>query len=76
VDALDTEAAERFEALRAVRRELAAARSLPAYCVFSDAALRAIVEARPGDEEALAEVKGVGRKKAAQYAEAILRALR
>ena len=73
---MDTASAELFEELRALRKQLAAERSLPAYCVFSDAVLRALVESRPGDEDALAAVKGVGRKKAAQYAEAFLPLLR
>jgi len=76
LDAMDTASSELFEELRAVRKRLAAERSLPAYCVFSDAVLRALAESRPGDEDALAAVKGVGRKKAAQYAEAFLPLLR
>ncbi len=76
IDAMDTASAELFEELRAVRKQLAAERSLPAYCVFSDAVLRALAESRPEDEDALAAVKGVGRKKAAQYAEAFLPLLR
>jgi len=59
-----------------VRKELAAERGLPAYCVFSDAILRALVEQRPRDEVELAAVKGVGRKKAQTYAEAFLPLLR
>ncbi len=61
-----------YERLRAVRKELAAERKLPAYCVFSDAVLRAIVEKKPRDEIELAAVKGVGRKRAQQYGEAVL----
>jgi len=73
---MDAASAELFEELRGVRKQLAAERSLPAYCVFSDAVLRALAESRPGDEDALAAVKGVGRKKAAQYACAFLPLLR
>jgi ATP-dependent DNA helicase RecQ len=76
LDPMDTTSAELFEELRGVRKSLAAERSLPAYCVFSDAVLRALAESRPGDEDALAAVKGVGRKKAAQYAGAFLPLLR
>ncbi len=76
IDAMDAASAELFEELRGVRKQLAAERSLPAYCVFSDAVLRALAESRPGDEDALAAVKGVGRKKAAQYACAFLPLLR
>ena len=76
LDPMDTASAELFEELRGVRKRLAAERSLPAYCVFSDAVLRALAESRPSDEAALAAVKGVGRKKAAQYAEEFLPLLR
>jgi len=67
---------ELFEALRAVRRRLAVARGIPAYCVLSDAALRLIALLRPKDLKALAAVKGLGPKKAARYGEALLAALR
>ncbi|HEX8908099.1 MAG TPA: helicase-related protein, partial [Anaeromyxobacteraceae bacterium] len=73
---MDTEGAELFERLRAARKQLAGERKLPAYCVFSDAVLRALVERRPRDEVELAAVKGVGRKKAEAYAEAFLPLLR
>jgi ATP-dependent DNA helicase RecQ len=69
---MDTESSELFERLRAVRKQLAAERGLPAYCVFSDNILRTLVEQRPRDEVELAAVKGVGRKKAQTYAEAFL----
>jgi ATP-dependent DNA helicase RecQ len=67
---------ELFEALRAIRKQIAAEKALPAYCVFSDAVLRALVEVRPRDEVELAAVKGVGRKKAQQYSALFLPALR
>jgi ATP-dependent DNA helicase RecQ len=67
---------ELFEALRAIRKAIAAEKALPAYCVFSDAVLRAMVELRPRDEVELAAVKGVGRKKAQAYGELFLPALR
>ncbi|MFL5270540.1 MAG: RecQ family ATP-dependent DNA helicase [Anaeromyxobacteraceae bacterium] len=66
---------ELFESLRALRKQIAAEKALPAYCVFSDAVLRALVEVRPRDEVELAAVKGVGRKKAQQYGELFLPAL-
>ena len=66
---------ELFESLRALRKRIAAEKALPAYCVFSDAVLRALIEVRPRDEVELAAVKGVGRKKAQQYGELFLPAL-
>ena len=70
------EAAERFEALRALRRALAAERGVPAFCVLPDASLRLLAEAQPQDAAALREVPGLGPKKVALYGEALLALLR
>jgi ATP-dependent DNA helicase RecQ len=67
---------ELFEALRAWRGEIARARSVPAYVVFSDATLLELALARPLTREAMLEVKGVGPKKLAEYGEALLAILR
>ena len=48
-----------FDELRALRRDLAAADSVPAYVVFGDAALRDMARRRPTSELAFLEVKGV-----------------
>ena len=61
-----------FERLRAWRLEQAQEQRVPAYCVFTDATLVAIAEARPGDSSALASVPGVGATKLARYAEDVL----
>lgn len=53
----------------------AKARSLPAYCVFTDATLMAIAERNPSDDEGLLGVPGVGRAKLEQYGEAVLEIL-
>jgi DNA helicase-2/ATP-dependent DNA helicase PcrA len=50
----------------------AKSRSLPAYCIFTDATLMAIAERNPSDDEALLAVPGVGRSKLEQYGEAVL----
>jgi DNA helicase II / ATP-dependent DNA helicase PcrA len=47
-------------------------RSLPAYCIFTDATLMAVAESNPADDEALLAVPGVGRAKLEQYGEAVL----
>jgi ATP-dependent DNA helicase RecQ len=65
-----------FEALRAWRAEVARAQQVPAYVVFSDATLAELALARPRDEEALLEVKGVGPRKLEAYGTALLRILR
>jgi len=71
-----TSTAELFEDLRALRRALAAEKGLPAFCVFPDAVLRQLSEARPQDEHELSRVPGIGPKKLEQYGEAFLKALR
>ncbi|HVI94413.1 MAG TPA: ATP-dependent DNA helicase RecQ [Anaeromyxobacter sp.] len=65
-----------FEALRAWRGEVARARSVPAYVVFSDATLLELALARPLTREAMLEVKGVGPRKLAEYGEALLAILK
>jgi len=69
---LDSEAEELFQRLRAVRRALADAESVPAYIVFSDAVLLRIATARPSDEASLLAIAGVGPAKLARYGDAIL----
>ena len=61
-----------FEALRARRRELAAAAGVPPYVIFHDSTLRAMAEARPATLHALARVPGVGAAKLERYGEAFL----
>ncbi|HEV2104286.1 MAG TPA: ATP-dependent DNA helicase RecQ [Candidatus Eisenbacteria bacterium] len=67
---------ERFERLRAVRRRLADAEGVPAYIVFSDAALRAMAERTPRTEAELLAVPGVGPVKLARYGAEFLAELR
>jgi ATP-dependent DNA helicase RecQ len=68
--------AELFEALRALRRELADAQGVPAYVVFPDATLHEIAQRRPRDAAELSQVGGVGAVKLERYGEAFLRAVR
>src|SRR5690606_34720159 len=49
-----------FEALRALRAELAREQSVPAYVIFHDATLRAIAEQRPASLDELARSGGGG----------------
>jgi ATP-dependent DNA helicase RecQ len=65
-----------FEALRGLRRELAAKKSMPAYIVFGDAALRDMARKRPSTPAAFLRVTGVGEKKLAQYGAVMLKAIR
>jgi DNA helicase-2/ATP-dependent DNA helicase PcrA len=58
--------------LREWRRQEAADQKLPAYCVFTDATLIAIAEARPRSVADLIKVQGLGRTKADKYGEHVL----
>ena len=64
-----------FEALREVRRALAADAGVPAYVIFHDSTLREIAAARPASLAELAQVNGVGRNKLERYGEAMLAAV-
>ncbi|GAA5024510.1 ATP-dependent DNA helicase UvrD2 [Actinopolymorpha pittospori] len=61
-----------FERLRGWRLEQAQEQRVPAYCVFTDATLIAIAEARPSAQSELAVIPGVGATKLARYADAVL----
>ena len=65
-----------FEALRQVRRELAAATGVPPYVVFHDATLRAMAAERPRSMDDLGRISGVGVRKLEAYGAAFLEALR
>ena len=65
-----------FEALRELRRSLAAEAGVPPYVVFHDATLREMALARPANLAALGEVGGVGARKLAAYGEAFLATIR
>jgi ATP-dependent DNA helicase RecQ len=64
------------EALRALRTRLARAGGVPAYVIFPDSTLLELAAARPRDEAALLDVKGIGPAKAERYGAEILTALR
>ncbi|MFO0782668.1 MAG: HRDC domain-containing protein [Phycisphaerales bacterium] len=63
-----------FEALRGVRKQLAAARGIPPYLVFSDATLREMAAVRPQTLQAMRAIKGVGDRKLAEFGQAFLAA--
>jgi ATP-dependent DNA helicase RecQ len=65
-----------FDALREVRRALAAAGGVPAYLVFHDATVRGIAAARPRSLAELSTIDGVGAAKLLRYGEAMLEAVR
>ncbi|MCZ8325471.1 MAG: DNA helicase RecQ [Sphingomonadaceae bacterium] len=65
-----------FEALRALRRDLAAEAGIPPYVIFHDATLREMALARPANLAQLGEIGGVGARKLAAYGEAFLAVIR
>ncbi|MDO4863452.1 MAG: DNA helicase RecQ [Ruminococcus sp.] len=56
-----------FEKLRELRSRLASEANVPAYIVFSDAALRDMCRLRPVTREEFLNVSGVGKRKAERY---------
>jgi len=65
-----------FEALRAWRRGVAQAQSVPAYVVADDRTLAAIAARRPRSKDDLLEVPGMGRSRVERYGSDILRLVR
>ncbi len=63
-------------ALKALRFRLAQEAGVPAYVIFSNAALADMAALRPLDMEEFLQVSGVGRVKAERYGEAFLKAIR
>ncbi|HET8603791.1 MAG TPA: ATP-dependent DNA helicase UvrD2 [Marmoricola sp.] len=63
---------ELFESLKNWRKERAAAESVPAYVVFSDATLEALAEVRPTSRQALLRINGIGQAKLEKYADDVL----
>ena len=67
---------ELFERLRAVRKKLADERSLSAFCILYDSALRQMARVYPATEEEFARITGVGPKKASDLAALFVPAIR
>jgi len=65
-----------FDRLRILRKELADARNVPPYVVFSDVTLRHFSRDYPRDGRALLGIPGVGEKKREDYGDAFLTAVR
>jgi ATP-dependent DNA helicase RecQ len=61
-----------FEVLRALRMKLAREENVPAYLIFSNAALEDMAEKRPRTKHEFLQVSGVGEAKAEKYAGAFL----
>ena len=75
VDELGPDQRDRFEQLRAWRREIATAQGVPAYVVFNDATLRELAVERPSTLGELAGISGIGRSKLEHYGDEVLEVL-
>jgi ATP-dependent DNA helicase RecQ len=64
-----------FEALRELRRQLAAEAGLPPYVIFHDSTLREMAAVRPASLAELGAIGGVGARKLEAYGDAFLRAI-
>ncbi len=64
-----------LQSLKALRRELAIARAVPAYVIFSDKTLIEMAASRPATLDELGRVKGVGAAKLDAFGDVFLRAL-
>jgi ATP-dependent DNA helicase RecQ len=65
-----------FDALRALRRDLARTAAVPPYVIFLDATLREMAALRPETAGGLAQISGVSAKKLENYGEAFLAVIR
>ena len=70
-----SEEEQRFERLRALRREIAKEQGVPPYVVFHDTTLRAMATAAPRSLDELAGLPGVGAKKLERYGPRFLAAI-
>jgi ATP-dependent DNA helicase RecQ len=64
-----------FEALREVRRSLAAEAGVPPFVIFHDSTLREIAATRPATLAELGRVNGVGQTKLERYGDAMIAAV-
>lgn len=65
-----------FDVLRDVRTKLARARGVPPYVIFHDTTLKQMAERRPATLDDLYDIYGVGARKAADFGDAFLDAIR
>ncbi|OCC22402.1 ATP-dependent DNA helicase RecQ [Croceicoccus estronivorus] len=61
-----------FDALRALRRDLAQEAGVPPYVIFHDSTLREMAEKRPHSDADLGHISGVGTRKREAYGRAFL----
>ena len=61
-----------FERLRALRRQLAEEKGVPAYIIFGDQTLRELARHKPTSRDEMLQVRGVGQQKLEAFADAFL----
>ncbi len=64
-----------FETLRKLRYEISKKEEVPAYAIFSDAALRQMETIRPMGDEEFISIDGVGKTKLEKYGDAFIKAI-
>jgi ATP-dependent DNA helicase RecQ len=64
-----------FEALREVRKAIAAERGVPAFVILGDNTLRELAAIRPSSDASLRRVRGIGEVKAADFGDLFLRTI-
>lgn len=64
-----------FERLKKLRYEISKEENVPAYVIFSDAALRQMENIRPMSDEELITIDGVGKVKLEKYGDAFIKAI-
>jgi ATP-dependent DNA helicase RecQ len=64
-----------FDALRNLRRDLAADAGVPPYVVYHDAVLRAMAVERPASLGDMGQIPGIGEKKLAAYGSAFMKCI-
>ncbi len=73
---LEDEERKLFEALRALRMEIAREEKVPPYIVFSDKTLIQMASLHPEDKEGMLKVSGIGEYKFEKYGEKFLSCIR
>jgi ATP-dependent DNA helicase RecQ len=64
-----------FETLRKLRYEISKEEEVPAYVIFSDAALRQMESERPMNDEEMLAIDGVGKAKLEKYGDAFIKTI-
>lgn len=75
VEFSDDAAQNLYDALKAVRTELAKAQNVPPYVIFHDKTLREMAMAKPAGVNDLAQISGVGEVKIERYGAAFLKVI-